>query len=651
VNRLSHQQYFFEGFTLDLTLGCLLRDENEVKLRPKAFAVLKYLVENNGRLISKDQLIQAVWVDTAVTDDSLVKCLKDVRHALHDEAQQMIKTVPRRGYIFAAEVNEKVAGQPFMTVAEETSGVQVIIEEETNGDGRLAALSTANSITLLPEQPAAGWGHLKSAIMRHRWIVAAVGLLTLAIVAPATVYLTRPGEAIDSIAVLPFVNESNRSEMEYLSDGISDSLISSLTQLPNLKRVVPFSSVLRYKGKEIDPQNVGRELNVRAMLTGRLVQHGDDLLISTELVDVKNNKRLWGGQYNRKLADLVNLQTEIAREISEKLRLKLTDGQKERLKAHTESPEAYQLYLQGRYFAGKRTDEARTRSNDYFQKAIEKDPNYAEGYAALAHSYGALANYGQIPPKEGWRKAEEAAVKAIAIDDTLSEAHAELAAVKMWYDWDWAGAEREFKRAIELNPDLTEAHLLYGSLLRATGRFDEAIAEVKRANHADPSQLNTLLGGILYQAGRYDEAIDAFQKTLESGGERGAAHMFLGLTYLKQGKNEEALDEVLKARPLVNRPRQVARIGYVYAAAGRKDEAIRILDEMKGLTSERYDLETYIACIYAALGNKEQAFAWLEKGLDDRDYAVVDLQVDPSFDALRSDARFTDLLRRVRLAP
>jgi tetratricopeptide (TPR) repeat protein len=353
------------------------------------------------------------------------------------------------------------------------------------------------------------------------------------------------------------------------------------------------------------------------------------------------------------LADIVNLQDEIAREISEKLRLNLTGGQKERLtKAHTESAEAYQLYLQGRYYRRKGTDEARIKSSEYFRKAIEKDPNYALGYAGLAGSYGAMANYGQMRPKEAWRKAEEAAVKALAIDDTLSEAHASLGSVKVWYDWDWRGAEREFKRAIELNPELFEAHLVYGSLLKATGRFDEAIAELKNANEADRSRPDTVFFGIiLYQAGRYDEAIAVFQKALENGTDRGAAHLHLGELYLKQRKNQEALAEMLKARPLVNRPRQLARIGYVYAAAGKKDEAIKILEEMKGLTGERYDLGSYIASIYAALGNKEQAFAWLEKALDDRDNAVIDLKVDPRFDALRSDPRFTELLRRVRLTP
>ena len=297
--------------------------------------------------------------------------------------------------------------------------------------------------------------YLVSGVKQHKrsLILAAACVVILLAVFGYYFYFAKGSEAIDSIAVLPFVNVGNNADAEFLSDGISDSLVNSLSQLPNLKKVIPFSSVLRYKGRQIDPQAVGRELNVRAVLTGRLVERGDDLLIIAELVEVKDNKRLWGGQYNRKSADILNLQGEIARAISEKLRLKLTGEQKERLiKPHTESAEAYQLYLQGRYYRLKNTDEARIRSGEYFQKAIEKDPNYALGYAGLAAYYGSMANFGQMPPKEAWRNSEQAAVKALAIDDKLGEAHLSLAGVRMWYDWDWPGAERELKRAIELAP-------------------------------------------------------------------------------------------------------------------------------------------------------------------------------------------------------
>jgi len=655
MRKLSHQEYFFGDFTLDVTRGCLLRGPEEIKLRPKSFEVLKYLVDNHGRLISKDELIQTAWVDTAVTDDSLVKCLKDIRQALDDEAHQIIKTVPRRGYIFAAEVSDNSIA-PATSLSEVTKGVQVISEEEETNKHRKVEPSTLPAVdqfTLIEEHKPEGTA---PSVINRYGLIAAGSAVLVAILTTAIIYFARPSEAIDSVAVLPFVNASSNPNSEYLSEGISDSLINSLSQLPNLKKVVPFSSVLRYEGKQIDPEAVGRELNVRTVLTGRLAQSGDDLLISAELIDVRDNKRLWGEQYNRKVADVLKLQGEIAREISEKLRLMLTGEQKERLaKPQTESAEAYQLYLQGRYYRRKITDEARVKSGEYFQKAVEKDPNYALGYAGLAGYYGSMANFGQMPPKEAWRNSEEAAVKALAIDDKLGEAHLSLAGVRMWYDWDWPGAERELKRAIELDPQFeeVESHAMHAELLNAMGRFDEAIAEATRAQEIDPlsKHFRSNLGYILYNARRYGEAIEEYQKELENDPNSLQAHIGLGEVYVKRGSYEEAVAEMVKARPLVNLPRQLARIGYVYAAAGKKGEATKILNEVKGQTREYYNLAALIAAIYGALGDKEQALAWMEKGCDEHQNGVKEFKVSPRFDTLRSDPRFTDLLRRVKLAP
>jgi TolB-like protein/DNA-binding winged helix-turn-helix (wHTH) protein/Tfp pilus assembly protein PilF len=658
MQKLSHQEYFFGEFTLDVTLGCLLRGQKEIKLRPKSFGVLKYLVENHGRLISKDELMQAAWAETAVTDDSLVKCLKDIRQALDDEAHQIIKTVPRRGYIFAGAVRDNSSIAPVTTLTQETTGAQIIIEEEkTNGYGNVQppAMPAVDRLAVLAEHKPEGSARSISVINRHG-LIAAGSLVALAIVTTAIVYFARPGEAIDSVAVLPFVNASSDPNTEYLSEGISDSLINNLSQLPNLKKVVPFRSVLRYEGKQIDPQAVGRELNVRTVLTGRLSQRADDLFISTELIDVRDNKRLWGEQYNCKLPDVLRLQGEIAREITEKLRLKLTGDQKERLaKPQTGSAEAYQLYLQGRYYRRKNTDEARIKSGEYFQKAIEKDPNYALGYAGLAGYYGSMANFGQMPPNEAWQNSEEAAVKALAIDDKLGEAHLSLAGVRMWYDWDWPGAEQELKRAIELDPQFedVESYAMHAEFLSAMGRFDEAIGEARRAQEGDPlsKHFRSNLGYILYNARRYGEAIEEYRKELEKDPNSLQAHLGLGEVYVKKGSYEEAVAEMVKARPLVNLPRQLARIGYVYAAAGKKDEATKIINEVKGQAREHYNLATFIAAIYASLGDKEQAFAWLGKGCDEHQNGVKELKVSPRLDTLRSDRRFIDLLRRVKLAP
>jgi TolB-like protein/DNA-binding winged helix-turn-helix (wHTH) protein/Tfp pilus assembly protein PilF len=656
MQKLSHQEYLFGEFTLDVTLGCLLRGHEEIKLRPKSFQVLKYLVENHGRLINKDELIQAAWADTAVTDDSLVKCLKDVRQALDDEAHEIIKTVPRRGYIFAAEVSDNSIA-PATTLTEETKGAQVIIEA-TNGYRKVepAALPTVHHVGPLEEDKPEGNARPRSVVINRYRLIAAGSMLVLAIVTTAIVYFARPSEVIDSVAVLPFINDSSDPNTEYLSEGISDSLINRLSQLPNLKKVVPFNSVLRYEGKQIDPQAVGRELNVRTVLTGRLTKRADDLVISTELIDVRDNKRLWTEQYHRKLSDVLKLQGEIAGEITEKLRLRLTGEQKERLaKPQTESTEAYQLYLQGLYYRRKITDEGRIKSGEYFRKAIERDPNYALGYAGLAGYYGSMANFGQMPPTEAWRHSEEAAVKALAIDDKLGEAHLSLAGVRMFYDWDWPDAEREIKRAIELEPQFAEveSHATHAEFLNVMGRFDEAIVEATRAQEIDPlsKHFRSNLGYILYNARRNGEAIEEYRKELEKDPNSLQAHLGLGEVYVKEGSYEEAIAEMVKARPLVNLPRQLARIGYVYAAAGKKIEATKILNEVKGQTREHYNMATLIAAIYAALGDKEQAFAWLRKSCDEHQNGVKEFKVSPRFDTLRSDPRFTDLLRRVKLAP
>jgi adenylate cyclase len=348
MQTLTHQTRCFDGFTLDLTRGCLLRGTQEIKLRPKPFEALKYLVENPGRLISKTELIEVIWPNTAVTDDSLVQCLIEVRRALGDDAQQVIKTVPRRGYIFDRPVSDSASTTPVTTVTEE-SGVHLIIEEEeTNGYGGLAtaALPVTGSVTLVPAYQATTIQRVRTAIGQHKW-TGVVGALAITLFAAAGIfYLTKPTEAIDSVAVMPFVNVNGDPNTEYLSDGLSESIINSLS--PNLK-VIALNSVLRYKGK--DPQTIGRELNVRTVLVGRVSQRGDDLIINVELVDARDNRHLWGEQYNRKLADIAEVPTEIAQKVSEKLRLRLTGDEKQRLaKRYTQSGEAYQLYMLGRYY-------------------------------------------------------------------------------------------------------------------------------------------------------------------------------------------------------------------------------------------------------------------------------------------------------------
>jgi serine/threonine-protein kinase len=488
-------------------------------------------------------------------------------------------------------------------------------------------------------------------------LVVGAALATLLLVTVWFAFFRGRGEAIDSVAVLPFANASGDPNTEYLSDGISESIINSLSQLPNL-RVMARSTVFHYKGKESDPQKVGHELGVRAVLAGRLLQRGDTVVVQTELVDVDKGSQLWGEQYNRKLADLFAIQEDISQEISEKLRLRLTGEEKVRLtERHVVNPEAYQLYLKGRYYWNKRTEEGFNKAIEDFDQAIEKDPNYALAHAGLADSYILLGEYGLLPPSEAYGKAREAATRALELDDTLGEAHNALAAVKANYDWDWPGAEREYKRAIELNPGYATAHQWYSEMLSWLGRHEEALAEIKRAQQLDPLSLiiNTVSGRVLLLAGQNDLAIEQLRKTLEMDPNFAFAHYILGAAYLRKGAFAEAIAEFQGATTLSpNITGYKAGLGYAYGRAGKSAEARKLLSELEELSRRRYVSWLDFEAIYAGLGEKDQAFAFLEKAYEQRDYRLVTGLVYMKVtvpDPWRSDPRFQDLLRRVGLPP
>jgi TolB-like protein/Tfp pilus assembly protein PilF len=473
---------------------------------------------------------------------------------------------------------------------------------------------------------------------------------------PATRRKQSSRKAIDSIAILPLANACADPNGEYLSDGITESLINSISQLPTL-RVVPRSTVFRFKGREMDPQEVGRELGVRAVLAGRVCQIGEVLMVQADLIDIVNDAQLWGEHYKRKMTDIFDVQEEIAREITEKLRLKLTSEQKKRLnKRYTVNPEAYQAYLKGRYYWNKRTEDGLKRGTHYFQQAVEIDPAYALAYAGLADSYAlpGIAEYGLLPPKEAMPKAKAAAVKALEIDKTLAEAQTTLAHVRAFYDWDWAGAEQEFKRAIELNPGYAFSHHWYALYLAAMGRHREALAEEIRAQEIDPLSLiiNKNVGTILYYAGRLDQSIEQYQKALELDPNFVRTHFYLGLAYLQKGMYEEAIAEYQKALSISGGVTVLmALLGHAYALSGRAGEAIKIISELKEQSDARYVPAFNIAMIYVGLGEKDQAFGWLDKAYDERSSWLVSLKVEPMFDSIRSDPRFGNLVRQVGLAP
>ena len=460
----------------------------------------------------------------------------------------------------------------------------------------------------------------------------------------------RARKSINSIAILPLVNESADPDLDYLSDGITDSLIDSLSLLPRL-RVIARTTVFRYKGRDVSPQEVGNELNVQAVVMGRIRQLKENLTIKIELINAVNGAQLWGEQYHRKFEDIFAVQEETAHKISEKLRLKLTSQEKKRItKRQTDSVEAYQLYLKGRYFWDKRTADWMKKGTAYFQQALDSDPNYALAYVGLADSYNTFATIGALSPQDACPKAKAAATKALEIDGGLAEAHASLAYVKNHYDWDWRGSEKSFKRAIKLNPNYSIAHHWYGICLMPSRRFDESIAQMKVALQLDPLSLiiNTGIGLPYYFLRRYDEAIELYQKALDMDPSFFPAHIYLGLAYEQKMMYEEAVSEFHKALSFSqDNTFFMAWLGHTLAVSGEKDKAEQMLARLNELSKQKYVSCYGIAEIYAGLGDKEQALFWLEKSYQERSWWLVHLAIDPRFDDLRSDSQFTNLVQRV----
>jgi eukaryotic-like serine/threonine-protein kinase len=461
----------------------------------------------------------------------------------------------------------------------------------------------------------------------------------------------RSRKAINSLAVLPLLNASADPDMEYLSDGITESLINNLSQLPRL-RVMARATVFRYKGREVDPQEVGRELRVQAVLTGRVLQRENRLIIKVELVHTTDGSQLWGEQYNRQLADIFAVEEEIAHEIAEKLKLKLSSREQRRMaKRYPENTEAYQLYLKGRYYWNKWTAEGTKRAIDYFQQAIAVDPGYALAYAGLADCYSSMTAQGiGLSPAEAFQRARAAAVKALTLDDTLAEAHTSLGLIKLNHDWDWSGAEREFKRAIELNPNYPTPYHWYSHYLIVMDRIEESLIMSKRGLELDPLDLemNAHLAWHHYMARQFDQTIEQCLQTIAMDPNFHETQWFLGWAYAQTGEYAKAVDAFQKAIALSGgSPEMKAELGYAYAVSGKNDEARKILDELKELSEREYVSPFCLALIYAGLGEKDQALEWLEKAYQKRVAFLIYLGRQPQFDVLRSDPRFADLLRRL----
>jgi DNA-binding winged helix-turn-helix (wHTH) protein/TolB-like protein len=640
--------YEFGRFRLKSEDRLLLRGDELVPLTPKAFDILLALLENDGRIVNKDDLMKRVWPNTFVEEGNLTQNVSLLRKALGESANgpQFIETVPRRGYRFVAPVSKgeqensehssATANQPFLLDPSASLPAEL---GSVAGNGQL---ETRNS-------------KLGTNSRRLPAIVLSIAAVLLAVVGIA--YLSGRGKAgaspsaIQSIAILPFVDDSPDGDAEFLDDEIAESLVNSLTKLPKL-RVVPRSVMMSYKGRNVDPRKVGEELNVRAVVTGRVHRHGDTISIQADLIDLDSVSQIWGQHYDRRLSDMLLVQEEISRDIFENLRLKLNVEEQKQL-------EAYRLYLKGRNAWNKRTPDGLLQGIDYFQQAINTDPNYAAAYAGLADCYNMQVIYGVHPPKEGFPKAKEAAVKALEMDETLAEAHTSLAFIKFRWDRDRVEAEREFQLAIKHKPTYAPAHQWYSSYLVALERFDEAVAEAKRTSELEPLSFtaSSHLGWILYLAGRNDEAIAQCTKILSLDPNSFPAHRYLGLAYEQKGMYPQAIAEFQKGVKLSGSPLVLALLGHAYAVSGKTKEARQVLADLHDLSesqnadSRRYVSPYTVAAIYAGLGDKEQTFKWLEQANQERDVWLMNLKVDPVFARLRSDKRFQDLLTRAGLRP
>jgi TolB-like protein/Tfp pilus assembly protein PilF len=464
----------------------------------------------------------------------------------------------------------------------------------------------------------------------------------------------RHQETIESVAVLPFTNDCADPDAEYLSDGITETLINNLSQVWNL-RVVARSTVFRYKGKEADPQKAGSDLHVRAVVSGRLLQRGSTLIVRAELMDVATGAQLWGGQYNRQAEDVFLLQGDLSREISEKLQLQLTGDQKQRLTKHyTEDAEAYRLYLKGRYHWNKRSADGFQKAVEYFRQALDKDPAYSLAYAGLADSYAYLPFFHVVPPREAMPKARTAAAKAVEIDDHLAEPHVSLGYVSFTYDGDWSAAGKHFEQALALNPPYTGAHTFYAFYLSSLGRSEEALAVAKRAVDRDPASpaVSHSLAVQLYLAKQFDQAIEQAHNTLEMDARFAISYQVLGEVYLSKGMYREAL-LALEQFSALSRSSATSRalLAYSHARLGEHSAALRIIEELTAVSKHSLVPALLFALIYAALDDQDQAFSWLEKAYEERFYRLAYLKVDALWDPLRSDSRFADLLRRVGIPP
>jgi DNA-binding winged helix-turn-helix (wHTH) protein/TolB-like protein/Flp pilus assembly protein TadD len=658
MNGEQQQNISFAEFELDTAHRRLLRQGKPLSLYAKTFDLLAFLLEHNGQVVTKDEILETVWEGQFVEEANLSVQVSALRKVLGEkiDAPRFLVTVPGKGYKFVANIQN--SDDQNEIVIQKQTVTRLVVESESeyadeNSPPIAAIYAATNDVAINPLQlPARS---LPRNNTRYA-IFAASGLLfaLLALLAynKWSQQPVQPTAQIKSIAVLPFKPLVSENRNESLEIGMADTLIAKLSNFREIN-VRPISAVRRYADIEQDAVAAGREQKVDAVLDGQIQKSDEKIRMTVRLVRVEDGMTIWTNQFDEKMTDIFTVQDSISERVAGALALQLTREEKGQLtKRYTENTEAYQLYLMGRYHLNRLTDDGFLKGRDYFQQAIDKDPNYALAYAGLADAYNRLSNFNSVAANEGFPKAKTAAMKSLELDGELAEAHTALGTVKHLYDWDWPNAEMEFKRAIEINPSYSDGHETYAYYLSSTGRFDEALAEIRHAQGLDPLSLSKITGEgeILRYARRYDEAIEQNHKALEMDPNSGFVHWTLGNAYVNKGMYEEAIAEYQKAIPLSgDSPDEPASLAYAYALSGRSREALKIVDDLNERSKRSYISPTVMAFIYAGLGEKDQAFALLDKAYDGRDFLLVLLKTEPMFDPLRSDPRFTELMRRVGL--
>ena len=620
--------YKFGQFELDLRSYDLKRDGEPLRLEKIPMELLIFLVEHHGQLVTRERIIERLWGKQVFldTEQGVNTAIRKIRQVLLDDPEkpQFLETVVGKGYRFVGNVTAK---------------------EDESPPSR--------------EDPPPPHG---SQMIRNRtrdlWLIGAVSvLLLLGVVLWAVWYriawATKPRitTSFHSIAVLPLENLSGDPSQEYFADGITDALITQLAKLHGL-RVISRTSIMQYKSLRKPLPDIVRDLSVDAVVEGSVSRSGNRVRVTAQLVDAHADRHLWAEEYDRDLREILSLQSELARDIAEKVRANISSEEQSLMaRAGTVEPAAYESYLRGRSFWNQRTPAGLKQSIIHFQHAIELDPRYAEAYSGLADAYTALGYTSYWAPKDSFPKAREFANKALQIDSSLAEARASLAYVKLYYDWDWKSAEEELQRAIAVNPNYATAHHWYSVLLTARGRHDEALSEIGRAHELDPLSvpINTDIGFELYYARRYEEAISHLRSVLQTSPKFPLAHLWLGRAYEQKGMYPEAITEFEQAgTALKDWPVLIAAAGHAYGRWGHKSDATAALHRMNELTKEEYVTPYGMALIFAGLNDREQAIHWLQKAYEDRSHWLVWLNLDPRFDDnVRSDPRFADLLRRM----